>query len=135
MTIATFTYPDLGFVHQAWLTEDHRFLFIGDEQDELNLRGPTRTHVVDLLDLEDPQYLYAHEHGNNAVDHNLYVKNNRLYEANYSSGLRVLEFGDLTTDTLTEVAFFDTYPDNNDPVFDGRLERVSVFAQRYLDCQ
>ena len=36
---------------------------------------------------------------------------NAVFEANYASGLRVLEFGDLASQEIEEVAFFDTYPD------------------------
>ena len=119
VTIASFTYPNLEYVHQAWLTEDHRFLMVSDELDETNLGLPTQTHVVDATNLDAPQYLYAHEHDSNAIDHNLYVLGNRLFAANYSAGLRVLRFGDLATDTLEEVAFFDTYPDSNAADFVG----------------
>ena len=77
-------YPQLGFVHQAWLTEDHRFLFVGDELDELNFGVPTRAHVFDVSDLTSPQYLYACEATTSSIDHNLYVRGSRVYQANYS---------------------------------------------------
>ena len=32
-TVATLTYPQVGFTHQGWLTEDHRFFLLGDELD------------------------------------------------------------------------------------------------------
>ena len=41
------------------------------------------------------------------------MSGNRVFEANYTSGLRILEFTNLVTDTFTEVGFFDTYPENN----------------------
>ncbi|MDH3849196.1 MAG: choice-of-anchor B family protein [Gammaproteobacteria bacterium] len=113
------TYPQLGFVHQAWLTEDHRFLFVGDELDELNFGVPTRTHVFDVSDLASPQYLYAYEATTTTIDHNLYVLGNRLYQANYNAGLRVLEFGDLVNQEIAEVAFFDTVPASGVGSFDG----------------
>lgn len=119
VTLASINYPDVGFVHQAWLTEDHRFLLVDDELDELNLGVNTRTHVIDVTSLDAPQYLYAHEHASSAIDHNLYVLGDRVFEANYSAGLRVLSFGDLATDTFAEVAFFDTYPDSNAAEFVG----------------
>jgi choice-of-anchor B domain-containing protein len=112
-------YPQLGFVHQAWLTEDHRFLFVGDELDEPNFGVPTRTHVFDVSDLTNPQYLYPYEAATTSIDHNLYVRGNRVYQANYSAGLRVLEFGDLTNQEIAEVAFFDTVPEGGVGAFDG----------------
>ena len=119
VTISEETYPELGFVHQAWLTEDHQFLFVGDEFDELNFGVPTRTHVFDVSDLDAPAYVFAYEAATSSIDHNLFVLGNRVFEANYTTGLRVLEFGNLANGELTEIAFFDTFPDNDDPIFDG----------------
>lgn len=113
------TYPELGFVHQAWLTEDHRFLFVGDELDEPNFGVPTRTHIFDVSDLTSPQYLYAYEATTSSIDHNLYVLGNRVFQANYSAGLRVLEFGDLANAEIAEIAFFDTLPASGVGAFDG----------------
>jgi choice-of-anchor B domain-containing protein len=112
-------YPELGFVHQAWLTGDHRFLFVGDELDERNFGVPTRTHVFDVSDLTAPRYLYAYQAATTSIDHNLYVLGNRVYQANYSAGLRVLEFGDLANGEIAEIAFFDTVPETGVGPFDG----------------
>ncbi len=118
-TVSTTTYPQLGFVHQAWLSEDHRFLFIGDELDETTFDVPTRTHIVDVTDLDSPVYLYAYEGTTTAIDHNLYVLGNRLFEANYTSGLRVIEFGNPANAELSEIAYFDTLPEKDGAEFDG----------------
>jgi choice-of-anchor B domain-containing protein len=112
-------YPELGFVHQAWLTEDHRYLFVGDELDEANFGVPTRTHVLDVRDLDSPVYLYPFEATTSTIDHNLYVLGNRVYQANYSAGLRVLEFVDLANREISEIAFFDTVPETAVGDFDG----------------
>jgi choice-of-anchor B domain-containing protein len=119
LTVSQSTYPQLGFVHQAWLTGDHRFLFVGDELDERNFGVPTRTHVFDVSDLTSPQYLYAYEAATTSIDHNLYVLGNRVYQANYSAGLRVLEFVDLANREINEIAFFDTVPETGVGSFDG----------------
>ena len=119
VTLSTSTYPQLAYVHQGWLTEDHRYFLLGDELDESNLGLSTRTHVFDVSDLKAPEHLYAHDLGTRATDHNLYVRGNRVFEANYSTGLRVLEFGDLAEEEIEEIAWFDTYPDNDGPALDG----------------
>ncbi len=110
MTLSSSTYPQLGFVHQGWLTEDHRFFLLDDEADESSFNVPTRTHVFDVSDLDAPVYIFAYEAAASIIDHNLYVLGNRVFEANYSAGLRVLEFGDLANRELIEIAFFDTFP-------------------------
>ena len=119
VSVAGIAYAQRGFVHQGWFTEDHRFLLVGDELDERNFAVPTRTHIFDVSDLDAPVYVSAYEGPTTAIDHNLYVVANRVFEANYTSGLRVLEFGDLANSELSEVAFFDTYPDSDAANFDG----------------
>jgi choice-of-anchor B domain-containing protein len=119
VTVSTSTYPQLGFVHQAWLTEDHQFLLVGDEFDENNFGVPTRTHVLDISDLDAPAFVFAYEGPTTSIDHNLYILGNRVFEANYTSGLRVIEFGDLANQEMMEVAFFDTFPASDATQFNG----------------
>lgn len=119
LSLSALDYPQLGFVHQGWLTEDHRFFLLGDELDELDFGVPTRTHVFDVADLDNPLYLFAYEAATPSVDHNLYVRGNLIFQANYTSGLRVLEFGDLAAGEIEEVAFFDTQPASASRTFTG----------------
>ncbi len=119
LRLSSSTYPQLGYVHQGWLTEDHRYFLLGDELDESNFSLSTRTHVFDVSDLDEPAHLFAHDLGTTAIDHNLYVRGNRVFEANYQSGLRVLELGEVAKREITEIAFFDTFPGGDSPGFDG----------------
>ena len=119
VTISSTAYPDRSVAHQGWLTEDHRFFLLDDEEDEINHNVPTRTHVFDLSDLDAPVYVFAYEAATVAIDHNQYVLGNRVFQANYASGLRVLEFGDLANRELMEIAFFDTLPSSDATVFSG----------------
>ncbi len=111
-------YAQDGYTHQGWLSEDHRYFFMGDELDENQQGGPTRTHIFDCLDLDNPVYMGYYSGNANSIDHNLYVKGNLLYCGNYSSGLRVLEMGN-TPAELTEIAFFDTYNTDTGVNFNG----------------
>jgi len=119
VSLSTTSYPQLGFVHQAWLTEDHQFLFVGDEFDERDFNVPTRTHIIDVSDLDAPSQIFAYDAATSSIDHNLYVRGNRLFQANYMSGLRILEFADLSNQEIMEVAFFDTFPASDAREFDG----------------
>lgn len=118
-TLAVLTYPNLGLVHQAWLDDTHRYLLVDDEFDEEQFGLRTGTIVIDVTDLDAPRYLYTHRHSTMSTDHNLFVSGSRVFEANYTSGLRILEFTSLATDTLMEVGFFDTFPESNDPGIAG----------------
>lgn len=131
-TLSTATYPQLGFVHQGWLTEDHRYFLLGDESDELQFGVPTRTHVFSVADLDHPEYLYAYEATTAATDHNLYVAGNRVFQANYSAGLRVLEFGDLSGGELAEIGFLDTRPGSAARGFEGAWSVYPYFPSGIL---
>ena len=117
--ISQVSYPQFGYVHQGWLTEDHQFFVVSDELDESDFAVPTRTHVFDVTDLDAPAYIFAYEAATASIDHNLYVLGNRVFQANYTSGLRVLEFGNLANRELQEIAFFDTFPGSAAAGFDG----------------
>jgi choice-of-anchor B domain-containing protein len=84
--------------------------------------------VFDVSDLDDPQYLYAYEAATTATDHNLYVSGARVFQANYASGLRVLEFGDLSKAELAEIAFFDTIPGSEAVGFSGAWSVYPYFS-------
>ena len=51
-----FTYPNFAYTHQGWLTEDHRYLFVNDEQDEGD-EAKTRTLIFDVQELDDPVFV------------------------------------------------------------------------------
>ena len=112
-------YPQDAYTHQCWLTEDQRYLYLCDELDESNQGGGTRTHVWDCLDLDAPVYLGFYSGTNNSIDHNLYIKDNLIYLASYSAGLRVLEIDPSQPTQLSEIAFYDTYATDTDTDFDG----------------
>ena len=112
-------YPQDAYSHQCWLTEDQRYLYLCDELDEYSTVTPTRTHIWDLLDLDNPFYVGFYSGTTTAIDHNIYVKGDFAYLSNYSAGLRILEINPADQTQLTEVAFFDTYVTDNDNDFDG----------------
>ncbi|NIR67130.1 MAG: hypothetical protein GWN61_22100, partial [candidate division Zixibacteria bacterium] len=54
-----------------------------------------------------------------AIDHNQYIKGNYAYQSNYRAGLRILDISNISGASLTEVAYFDIYPANDNPNFNG----------------
>jgi len=107
--ISRVTYPNVAYAHQGWLTEDHKFFFLNDEGDEpLPGIDKTRTLIFDFTDLENPILLKEHMGVEHTHDHNLYIMGNLMYQANYRSGLRILNISDPANPR--EVAFFNTAP-------------------------
>jgi len=50
-----------------------------------------------------------------------------VYESNYTSGLRILDISDIANANLAQLAFFDTYPTNDDAVFEGTWSNYPFF--------
>ena len=114
------TYPDTGYSHQGWLTESHQYFLLDDETDELNNPNlTTRTLTLDLTDLDQPSLAGIHMAAGRSVDHNQYVVGDFTYQANYRRGLRILHIDDAANGRLTEVAYFDTYPEGDGNGFSG----------------
>jgi choice-of-anchor B domain-containing protein len=128
VAVAVAEYPNVAYTHQAWLTDDQRYLLMDDEGDELaGLVDHTRTLIWDVSDLDDPVVLEEFLNPNStAVDHNLYVKGDKVYQSNYVQGLRILDISDI--ENPEEVGFFDTVPTgDNSPRFDGSWSNYPYF--------
>ncbi len=119
-------WPSAAYSHQAWLNEDRTKLYLNDELDEQEFGLETTIHVFDVTDPADVAYEGAFTSGNAAVGHNLYVRGDRLFSANYRSGLRIY---DLASDPLSppEVAFFDTFPGDDAGFFNGAWNAYPFF--------
>ena len=105
------TYEGAAYSHQGWLTEDHRYFLLGDELDEMRRRSDTKTFIFDVSDLDNPTFVKAYQSHWVATDHNLYIHDGRVFEANYTMGVRVLDVGRVASGELEEVAYFDTFPE------------------------
>ena len=122
--ISQFSYPLVRYTHQLWMDDTQQFLFINDELDEKKFGNNTRNIVFDLADLDNPGFLTEYLGKTTAIDHNNYVVDDELYIANYRAGIRVIDIkniakADSTISTMKELAFFDTYPEDDLPRFDG----------------
>ena len=117
--ITTLSYSNLGYTHQGWFTEDQRYFLLGDELDEINFGFNSRTLVFDLTDLDNPIFHMEYTGSTAAIDHNGYVLGNDFYLANYTAGLRVLDISSIGGRNITESRYFDSYPQNDTPSFNG----------------
>jgi choice-of-anchor B domain-containing protein len=127
VAVARATYPNVGYTHQGWLTEDQRYFYMNDELDELQGKASkTRTLIWDVSELDDPQLVGEFEGTTEASDHNLYIRGNLMYQSNYQAGLRVVDISD--PESPREVGYFDTVPyGTNTPGFDGSWSNYPYF--------
>ncbi len=117
--INSITYQNGGYTHQGYLSEDHRFFFLGDELDELRYGSPTLTRIFDVSDLMNPELYFNYFAAVNAIDHNGYSKGDLFYLASYTAGIRVLDISGIEEKQIVETGFFDTYPQDNNADFEG----------------
>ena len=124
-----YTWASPGYSHQAWLSPDRQYIYLNDELDEQNFGLTTRTYFWNATNpaaLSSPGFFTS---PNTAVGHNLYTKANLIYEANYRSGLRVFSTSNPGTPTApVEVAYFDTYPNDDANAFNGLWNNYPYFA-------
>ncbi|MCA9677582.1 MAG: choice-of-anchor B family protein, partial [Myxococcales bacterium] len=110
--LARITYAGAGYTHQGWLTEDQQYFLLNDEYDEFG-GSNTRTYVIDVRDLDAPVVIGVFENPRDAIGHNTYVVGGFAYQANYTSGLRIVDLADDDPVAMAEVAYFDTHPEDD----------------------
>lgn len=132
IALSSATYPNVGYAHQGWITEDHKYFYSNDELDEVSgLVTHTRTLVWDVTDLDDPQLVNEFMSSQEASDHNLYVKGNYMYQSNYMAGLRILDIQDPVNPV--EVGYFDTVPSgDNSAAMGGSWSNYPYFESGNL---
>jgi choice-of-anchor B domain-containing protein len=94
-------YPE-AFTHNAWPSEDGRYVFTTDEVNGGHMR------VFDVQDLGDIHEVASYQAGPpDAIIHNVHVVGDFVHIAYYSEGYRVVD----VTDPLNpiEVGFYDTF--------------------------
>lgn len=124
--LSTVSYPNYGYVHQGWFTEDQRYMYSNDEADELQGKvDRTRTLVWDMTDLDNPTLSDQLFLSTESSDHDLYVKGDKMYQSNYKSGLRVLDI--TNPEQPEEVGHFDPFPPSNTPGFEGTWGNYPYF--------
>lgn len=117
--IARQSYLDFGYTHQGWLSSDQKYFVVDDEFDEMNFAHTAYTYIWDVRALDTPKLINTYHARFRAIDHNQYINGDRLYQADYRAGLRVLDASQLARGQLREVGFFDIFPRDDKPEFNG----------------
>jgi len=121
-------YDSAAYTHQGWLTPDQRYLIVDDELDEQEQGGQTKTYVFDVGKLDAPALIGVYHGQAESIDHNQYTKGNRSFQANYRSGLRILDTSRVAEGALSEVGFFDVYPPDDASEFNGAWSNYPYFG-------
>jgi choice-of-anchor B domain-containing protein len=131
------THQNARYIHQGWLTPDHKYFLVNDELDEYYSQRTTTTHVYDVTNLTNPVYKGGWQHPNNSfvIDHNMFIRTDPVYgdlafSSNYTMGLRVIQLNNLAAGSplMTELAWFDTFPaDDAERSFNGQWGSYPFF--------
>jgi len=132
--LSNIRYAGVAYSHQGWLTEDNEYLLLDDELDEMQGMndGYTQTRMWNIKDLTAPFVMDSYYAKQKSVDHNMYVLGDLVYQANYESGLRILNVEKIAEKTLTEVGFFDVRPESTAVAFNGAWSVYPYFESGTL---
>lgn len=100
--IRRFHYPGEGS-HNGEFLQGHQYVAIGDE---IGSAG-NHTRMFDLRDLDNINKIYDIIVDPNAVAHNCYARNDTLYIAHYSEGVRMWDVSDPFNPV--ELGYYDSY--------------------------
>lgn len=124
--LSSTTYPRVGYTHQGWLSEDHRWFYLNDELADGDHDSRTRTLVFDVSDPTEPELAKEYYAPVTATHHNHYVRGDYLFQSNYNSGLRVLDIS--TPDQPLEVGYLDSQPGVEEHGFEGSWSNYPGFS-------
>lgn len=129
--IKRIVYPNMNYCHQGWISEDLKYLYVDDELDETGIGVNTRSLIFNVEDPVNAYFVGTFSTGLPSIDHNQYTDDGFLFQANYRSGLRIF---DRMADPTAPVAvgFYDTYPADNNPNFDGAWSTYPYFPSGHI---
>ncbi|MAC19877.1 MAG: hypothetical protein CMJ23_09435 [Phycisphaerae bacterium] len=121
------TWPGAGYSHQSWHNDDFTWVISNDET-ALN----STWQMVNITDLNNATLGFTQSIPGSANNHNNYVKDGRLYAANYTMGLRVLDCSN--GNFMDEIAYFDTYPESESSGYNGIWSVYPYFDNGLIIC-
>ncbi|KAK4165470.1 hypothetical protein QBC43DRAFT_368992 [Cladorrhinum sp. PSN259] len=122
--ISTTSYEGASYTHQGWVLDPkwQQFLITDDEYDEVDAVGPAKdgypiSYIWDISSLENPKQTGHYKGLRKGIDHNQFVRDGFSYQSNYALGISVLDLRSVPKDPtgkgIQEVAYFDTYPEDD----------------------
>ena len=93
------------FTHNAWLSDNSRYMFTTDERSDSYVASYDIQDPANIVELD--RFRQAAVEGSGAIPHNVYVWNDWLVVAYYTSGTLIVDAS--RPDNLVEVGNFDSY--------------------------
>ena len=118
--ISSFTqYPLSGYNHSSYLNTKNNTLYFTDENNGSGIKN------IDFNNIKQPNLLSITQPAINAIPHNTYIKDNKLYVSCYHEGLKIYNIE--VPKNPIEIGWFDTYPQNQNNNYQGFKGCWSVY--------
>ncbi|KAK1750438.1 hypothetical protein QBC47DRAFT_309836 [Echria macrotheca] len=122
--ISNTSYEGVSYAHQGWVLDPNwqQFLITDDEYDEVRGTGPAKdgfpvSYIWDISSLEAPRQTGYYKGLRRGIDHNQFVRDGFSYQSMYGLGISIIDLRSVAEDPtgggIKEVAFFDTYPEDD----------------------
>lgn len=104
-------YPEQGYNHNVWVTPDEHYMVWTDET------FGTSVKLADISDLSDINITDLFKSAleapasTNSIAHNAFIRGNLIIVSYYDDGVQVFDM--TNPNDVQQVAWYDTYPDNN----------------------
>ena len=108
-----------SYVHQGWLTTDHKYFLLDDETDELDGfpyemgYAPDKRlsiEIFDMTDLDAPFLIGYDVKDYDGYNHNIFTKGELVIRADYEHGIQFEDQNGAAMGKLDKLGFFDTDP-------------------------
>ncbi len=106
-------YPEQGFNHSGWLSEDGKTYIMTDETEGKKLK------VVDVSDLLDIKIhsVFGTEWWDRTIPHNVMFLDGIAYISYYNDGLQIYDIRDVKNPK--QIGYYDTFLEENVKIFQG----------------
>jgi len=122
--ITEIPFPSGGYVHNAWTTEDGKYVMTTEETPGLSVK---------MWDIQDPfNAKIVHEYlaFPSQLAHNTHIRGDYAYISHYGDGVRIVDISDPAH--LVEVGYYDTFPDNTGAAFEGNWGAFPFTSSGYI---
>lgn len=96
-------YPDKGYNHSGWPSEDGNYYFFADETNGMKLKSLDVSDYSNLTVIDT----FGSNVDVNSIAHNQIVKGDYLYSSYYEDGLQIFDISDPTN--VVRTGYYDTY--------------------------
>src|SRR4029078_10756400 len=102
-----------AFTHNVWLSDNHKTMFTTDETTNSYLTAYDITDLSNITELSR----FQTDPGSGTIVHNTHIRNDYAITSWYTEGVVITD--ESRPQNPIEVGHYDTYPANNNGVFDG----------------